>query len=177
MGWTLNHMRRITILLIFVSATLVGQDFTGQAYVLTRDLDEATCRTASACDCCFSELIFIDASRFGLIRRCIHNDTYYGGTYAVTQSELKLIFKSFSVKETIENFDEANEKTINTNTESDIKTTEFEIGSCQPGFVRLINSQIMDFSNGVRVRPDREAAIFKHLKTKKAWTIVQGSGQ
>jgi hypothetical protein len=144
-----------------------SQDLKGRVFMLTAEIDKEKCEIASGCDCCYSELFFLTDKEFGLIARCIYNDTYYKGAYSIKQDKLTLTFKQMYVNEIV---DEATFKVTHTVEKSGIDPTEFTITECN-GNLKL-ESTIPGFEHGLS-QPDKvEKELFKKLKTTEAWKLI-----
>lgn len=60
----------------------------GQIYFFAPELDSATGKATGGCDCCSSNLLFLNDSVFVAVDYCIGNDTYYKGTYKVGSNSI-----------------------------------------------------------------------------------------
>ena len=136
--------------------------------MLMTDFDEENCTIASGCDCCASDLFFLTDKEFGLIARCIYNDTYYRGTYSIKQDKLTLTFKQMVVNEIV---DEATFKDTNKLEKIKIKSTEFTIGECN-GDLKL-SSTDPGLEHGISQSPNVEIEFLKKLKTTEAWKLLE----
>jgi hypothetical protein len=136
--------------------------------MLMTDFDKENCKIASGCDCCASDLFFLTDKEFGLIVRCIYNDTYYKGTYSVKQDKLTLTFIQKIVNEIV---DEATFKVRNEVEKTKVDPVEFTITECG-GDLKLENSTNPGFEHGISQLPSDESELFKKLKTTEAWKLL-----
>lgn len=156
-------------LLLFIgfSSACLAQDLKGRVFMLTAEINAEKCEIASGCDCCASDLFFVTDKEFGLIVRCIYNDTYYKGTYSITQDKLTLTFKQMHVNEIV---DEATFKVTHEVEKSKIEPTEFTITECN-GNLKL-ESANPGFEHGLSQPHSVEREFFKKLKTTEAWKLL-----
>ena len=162
--------RAIFILLLSVGLNSISlaQDLKGQVFQLTDSINVEKCEIASGCDCCASDLFFLTDKDFGLIIRCIYNDTYYKGTYSIKQDKLTLAFKQMHVNEIV---NEATFKATNEVEKTEINPIEFIITECG-GNLKLENSTNPGFEHGIPQPVDVEREKFKKLKTSEAWKLL-----
>lgn len=77
-------MLRLTVILALGLQTIgVGQDFTGQVFMLTEYFVDDKCEVFAECDCCSTDLFFLKDKEFGMVSRCLYNDSYFRGTYGL----------------------------------------------------------------------------------------------
>lgn len=69
----------------------------GQIYFFAPELDSATVKATGGCDCCSSNLLFLNDSVFVAVDYCIGNDTYYKGTYKVHNNSISFRCDSLRV--------------------------------------------------------------------------------
>lgn len=69
----------------------------GQLYIFAPELDSATCEATGNCDCCSSNLLFLDDSIFVAVDYCLDIDTYYKGKYKIKDSTISFISNSLRV--------------------------------------------------------------------------------
>lgn len=75
-------------------------DIVGQLYFYGPELDSVTCKATGSCDCCTSNLLFLNDSAFVALDYCIGGNTYYKGTYKIDKNSIT--FKSDSLRVDIE---------------------------------------------------------------------------
>lgn len=69
-------------------------DFIYQEYILGPNLDSTSLNVFGECDCCLSDLIFIDSTNFYFYNNCDDHSSYYKGNYIVIKDSLKLVFNT-----------------------------------------------------------------------------------
>ena len=162
-------MLRLTVILALgLQAVSVGQDFTGQVFMLTEYFADDKCEGFAECDCCSTDLFFLTDKEFGMVSRCLYNDSYFRGTYSVKANKLTLTFTQTVVDEIL------NEET--NKTQNDLKTIEiqpyqFTISKCGSK-VRFQHATIKDFKNGSRYSLTREKELITELKDARAWKLI-----
>lgn len=94
------------ILLLFLSLTFgsinttIAQSLAGHVYIMTEHLGDGECWILLECDCCSADIFFLTEKEFVMVDRCIHNESYYKGTYTTNKDNLVLNFDQFAVNET-----------------------------------------------------------------------------
>lgn len=161
---------RITLCLIFtVSGLTWSQKFSKQVYLLSDHFSKETCEVDAACDCCASDLIFLNKRQFALIDRCLHNDTYLRGTYVIKGEGITLNFRPVVVSQLYD------EKTQNESHE--IKRLEMtplalQVRPCGQNKVTLGHPAINEYKYGSRRKGINEKEIIRQLKKSKAWKLT-----
>ena len=161
-------MLRIIILTVGFHTIGFGQTFTGQVFMLTEYYWDDKCEVNAECDCCSTDLLFLTDTEFGMVNRCLYNDSYYRGTYSVKANELTLTFKQKVVNEII---NEETNKIKNAPKTVEIKPYQFTISKCDTK-TRLQHTTIKDFKNGSRYSLTREKELIKELKETEAWKLI-----
>ncbi|NOS92970.1 MAG: hypothetical protein HOP30_13685 [Cyclobacteriaceae bacterium] len=159
------------ILLIFMltpSKHMVGQQLSGQVFILAERYNNTTCEIVADCDCCASDLFFLNGKDFALINRCLFNDTYFKGTYQINKGKLTLNFKQMHV---VELMNEETNKITHTVTKTKIAPYVFSIDMCEKK-IRLTHFTIKDFSNGFRYSPENEKELNAKLNKSEAWKLI-----
>ena len=125
--------------------------FTGTTYFLTSDYDLDKCENLSRCDCCASELVFLDESRYAYMFICEASTTFLKGTYIIGSNRLTLNHDSLVVTDVQPMFgDELEEDFDSTQygvfaSEQYIKPLEFTISDCGGRtLLSMINSNDKD---------------------------------
>lgn len=161
-------LRLIIILTVGFQTIGLGQNFTGQVFMLTEYYLDEKCEVNAECDCCSTDLFFLTDKEFAMVNRCLFNDSYYRGTYSVKANGLTLTFKQKVVNEII---NEETNKIKNQTKKVEIKPYKFSIGKCDSK-IRLQHATIKDFKNGSRYSVTREKELTKELKGTQAWKLV-----
>ncbi len=161
-------LRLIIILTIGFQTTGLGQSFNGQVYMLTEYFQDDKCEVTAECDCCSTDLFFLTDKEFGMINRCLFNDSYYMGTYTIKADEVVLTFKQKVINEIT---NEETNKIKNELKTVEIKPYKFAISKCDSK-VRLQHATIKDFKNGSRYSVTREKELIKELKGTEAWKLI-----
>ena len=146
-----------------------GQKFAKQIYLLSDHFSKETCEVDAACDCCASELIFLNKKQFALIDRCLHNDTYLRGTYETKGNDLTLNFRPVVISQLYE------EKTQNENHEKKrlaMTPLVLQIRPCGQDKVTLGHPTIREYKYGSRRKGVNEKEIIRQLKKSKAWKLT-----
>lgn len=60
---------------------LEGTDLSGEVFFIGPEIDSVKADIVADCDCCASDLAFINDSSFIFIARCLEGDTYVKGNY------------------------------------------------------------------------------------------------
>ncbi len=159
-------------LLLFFMLTVCkqihGQQLSGQVFILAEKYEDTTCEIIAPCDCCASDLFFLNSKEFALINRCLFSDTYYKGTYLISKGKLILNFKQMSVLEVV---NEETSKVTHEITHMNISPYVFSVGKCKKK-TRLTHLTIKDFSNGFRYPVQKEKELKKELITSEAWRLI-----
>ena len=161
-------LRLIIILTLGLQGIGFGQTFTGQVFMLTEYFLDDKCEVIAECDCCSTDLFFLTDKEFGMVNRCLYNDSYYRGTYSVKSTGLTLTFKQKVVNEII---NEETNKIKNEPKTVEIKPYQFTISKCDTK-IRLQHTTIKDFKNGSRYSVTREKELIKELKGTEAWKLI-----
>jgi len=105
-----------------------------------------------------------------MIDKCIHNDSYYRGTYTVTKDYLTLKFDQIVVKETY------NDETKETKVEKrslKITTIEFYITTCKTDNFALSRTDLKVLTKAFKEASEKANQTIKDLKKTKAWGQLQ----
>ncbi len=87
----------IFIFLFILNFGYSQNSFSGKAFKLTTDFDKENCKDLSRCDCCTSDLIFLNSNSFYYILTCEGSNYYYKGNYTTTNESLTLNYDSIQV--------------------------------------------------------------------------------
>ena len=140
----------LAFLLVFALNFSYSQEsFEGKAFKLTTHFDEENCQDLSQCDCCTSDLIFINAKLFYYIPACEGSNYYYKGQYKVTTETLTLNFDPIEVVKAYNweaEVDEDAQKFILTSEQREIGTSTFTIDRCNnKTLIRTITDETPEF--------------------------------
>jgi hypothetical protein len=69
----------------------------GQVYLFAPELDTTTCTVSGACDCCLSNVLFLNDTEFIVVNYCGADDYVSQGTYRADGSTVYLHYDSLSV--------------------------------------------------------------------------------
>lgn len=155
----------ILLLTLGIGEICLGQDFTGQVFILSEGYDEVKCEDVAECDCCATDLFFLTSTQFGLINRCLSGDSYFSGTYTLKMNKLKLNFNRKYVNEIV---DEEYNVTGYRTQQTKIDPVEFDVIQCGQK-IRLTHSKTTDWKNGSRYSKPEEKIELNKLLTSKAW--------
>ncbi|MCA4897506.1 MAG: hypothetical protein ACK514_09550 [Bacteroidota bacterium] len=144
------------------------QSFANEVFLLSKFFDENECKTVAQCDCCASDLFFLNSRQFVMVSRCLYNDTYFSGTYSITERNLALTFSQKSVVEKIE--EETNEISYETAMQK-IGNIEFIIDFCQE-HIKVHNSTIKEFTNGSKYDSKTATELLNSLKSNQVFKLL-----
>ncbi len=119
------HFTTIFFFIIF-STSSFAQDFSNQVFLIHNDLDRNACQVTPECDCCTASLYVFNKTQFVYVSECISGDTFYKGTYIITDRSLRLTFHTKRVDERYPN-DDVEETPTFLPHKSEITTMNFEI--------------------------------------------------
>lgn len=153
---------RFMIIFLFAifSIASFAQDFSNQVFLIHSDLDRNACQVTPECDCCTACLYVFNKTQFVYVSECISGDTFYKGTYIITDRSLRLTFHTKRVDERYPN-DDVEETPTFLPQKSEITTMNFEIEKCSSGV--LLKTQF----NGnafFGTRLDQEMSLLEKLK-------------
>jgi hypothetical protein len=125
--------------------------FAGTTYFLTSDYDLDNCENLSRCDCCTSELVFFEESRYAYMFVCEANSTFLKGTYSTDSNRLTLNHDSLVVSDVQPMFGDELEDDFDSTQygvfaqEQYIKPLEFTISKCgERTLISMINNSNKD---------------------------------
>jgi len=154
--------------MLTVCKQIYGQQLAGQVFILAEKYDNTTCEIVAECDCCASDLFFLNSKDFALISRCLFNDTYYKGTYLISKGKLTL---NFNQKYVVELVNEETDKITHNVTKTKIESDVFSISTCEKK-IRLSHLTVKDFSNGFRYPLQKEKELKTELYKTEAWKLI-----
>jgi hypothetical protein len=153
-----------------LSSVIFGQDFSGKVFVQTEDFSNDRCAPRIECDCCASEIIFTSTSYFVMVDRCIHNDTFYKGTYVVSKDQVELKFQQSIVSES---YDETNETSELIRQNTNIGPLRYSISTCSLGETILQRTDLKVLTLAFRLSADQEEKIKKELKDRGVLELLR----
>ncbi|RZJ65736.1 MAG: hypothetical protein EOO50_12615 [Flavobacterium sp.] len=68
-------------------------DVSGKTFSFGPELIAETCEISAECDCCGSDFLFLDDSRFVVVAYCLEGDTFLKGKYEVVGSKIKMTYE------------------------------------------------------------------------------------
>ena len=165
-------MIKIFLTILFLIATLsqgTGQRLTGMVFELGPDKKD--CKIYGECDCCTSDLYFLDDQKFALMDYCESDVILMTGDYKVLMGKLTLTFKQFSVISGQDGTDE-NSKPYTKKNKADIKPIEFTFGKCDNGGQMLENKKFNSYKYGLRAGKTDDSKRIADLLTSDEWKLL-----
>ncbi|RZJ69714.1 hypothetical protein [Flavobacterium sp.] len=68
-------------------------DVSGKAFSFGPEFNAETCEIIAECDCCGSDFLFLDDSRFVVIAYCLEGDSFLKGTYRIVGSKIEMTYE------------------------------------------------------------------------------------
>jgi hypothetical protein len=130
---------------VIVSDTVI--DFTNTVFKYASKTDLEGCKFRLECDCCSSDLVFLNDSVFYLVDYCVEDASVIKGTYFITDGFLIIRSGNTSVHHLYNRSDMDDNSTNDyTVTDSIIKPfhIKFSIASCESG-IKLIDNEEPQF--------------------------------
>ena len=165
----IGHRFIILLYALGFCSIAVGQDLSGQAFLVTDKLQDNFCEVDAGCDCCAADLIFMTSRTFAMISRCLYDDSYFTGTYSKKDNKIILTFRQVAVNDT---YDENSKKSKVELKKLKIQPMEFNLTPCGQGRIRLENSTIKEYKFGTRRPLKDEADLIKKVKGSKQWKML-----
>jgi len=154
--------------LLLIPVWSSGQKFTHQVYVLSDHFEKEKCEVYAPCDCCASDLIFLTKRIFTLVDRCLYQDTYLKGRYAIKENIMTLRFKPVVVSNT---YDEKNKLEGYEKKEVIMTPLMLQVNLCRDK-ITLGHPTIKEYQYGSRQGSEKEKEIIKELRKTKAWKML-----
>lgn len=157
------------ILIICVWATIsgTGQTLTGKIFEIGGEKEN--CRISGACDCCTSEIYFINDKQFALFDYCLFEYFLSTGTYKIVSNNLVLSFKQVSVES---GTDEEKRNEYLRRKVAEIKPMTFQIGKCDDGEAMLENKEFKEYKFGFRKSTTGESKRIADLLKTPEWKLI-----
>jgi hypothetical protein len=145
----------------------MSQKLTGKIFEIGGDKKD--CKVLGECDCCTSEIYFLNDLQFSLFDYCTFEHILLTGTYKVLSNTVTLTFKQTSVTN---GADDEDGKPYLKKAKAEIKPVIFFFGKCDNGALMLENKEIKDYKFGLRKSEIGEAKrIADFLKTDE-WRLI-----
>jgi hypothetical protein len=164
------------LLIIFLTLTFglayttFGQVFSGQVFVMTEHLSADRCEPQIECDCCSSDIFFLTDKTFVMMDKCIHNDSYYRGTYTLTNENLTLNFDQFVIKEI---YSDETEETKIEKQNLKIKPIRFHVSTCKEDHLTLQRTDLKVLTKAFKESNEKSAKMISELKKTDPWKKLQ----
>ncbi|HNR05831.1 MAG TPA: hypothetical protein PKM27_00870 [Saprospiraceae bacterium] len=143
-----------------------GQQFARQVFILSDEFSKEACEVIAACDCCASDLIFLNKKKFALVDRCLHHDTYLRGKYALKGKSMTLDFSPEAVSL---RYDENTQLINKEKKQMSMSPLILQIGRCGQDEVTLGHPTIREYKYGSRRKGINEKEILRQIKKSKPW--------
>jgi hypothetical protein len=133
------------------------------------------CKIFGECDCCTSEIYFINDNQFALFDYCTFEHVLTIGTYKIHQGDLTLLFKQVSVTNGTE------ESGISPGKEpkkylslekGEIKPLTFTFGKCEDGKIMLENKLYNDYKYGLKSNESGEYSRIASFLISEEWELI-----
>lgn len=79
------------------TSTTTIKSLSGQVYFFAPELDTTTCEATGACDCCSSNILFLDNTNFITICYCEADEQIFRGTYQIDKDKVLLQYDTLEV--------------------------------------------------------------------------------
>jgi hypothetical protein len=165
-----SNMTKISLILViltFITIHGVSQSLTGKIYEIGGDRKD--CKIFAECDCCTSELYFINDKQFALIDYCTFDYTLSTGTYEVVSNIMTLTFKQRSLTSGTE--DEGGNPYLKVQN-IEIKALTFKLGKCDDGALMLENNRFKNYKFGLRRDDQDEAKVIADFLQTEEWKLI-----
>lgn len=163
-------MRILIIWIVcFFAFKASGQKFSKQVYILSDHFDKTKCEVDAPCDCCASDLIFLNKRNFALVDRCLHQDSYLRGKYTVRNKVMTLNFKQAVVSN---DFDEVNNQDQYKKQTIKMSTLILQVTLCNSNKNILSHPTVKEYKYGSQRSRIQESEVIRELKKNKAWKLL-----
>ena len=163
-------LRFILVICVLTVYRVAGsQDLSGQVFILSEQFAEDKCEVEALCDCCATELFFINKKEFVMVSRCLFDNTFLKGKYKINPKTLTLKYSKTHVNEKT---DEQSGKVTCEVVKSRVDHTEFEVSQCSKK-IRLRHPTITEFKNGTRHERAKEKQLKAELYKTEAWKLMK----
>ncbi|MCE2994404.1 MAG: hypothetical protein ACK5RG_17845 [Cyclobacteriaceae bacterium] len=163
------QLRWIVLFVALTTSHLIhGQTLSGQVFILSEQYDENKCEVVALCDCCATDLFFINKKEFVMVSRCLFDNTFSKGKYRIKNNLLTLKYNKIHISEKT---DEQTGKVTHVVEKSNIEKSDFEINTCGKK-LRLHHTAIPEFKNGMQYEQSKEKQLKSELLKSKAWKLL-----
>jgi hypothetical protein len=160
----------VSIFQFSLIAKALAQVFTGQVYLMTEHATSDECQAQLECDCCSSDIVFLTDKVFVMADRCIHNNTYFRGTYTAIDEYLTLKFSQFSVEEI---YNDTTEESRYEKNNLKIPSARFYITTCNTNKSILQATDLKVLTKAFKEPAEKAERKIKALKESRAWALLQ----
>lgn len=157
---------RILFYTLWVPVLASGQKFSRQVYILSDHFLRESCEVSASCDCCASDLIFLNRKKFALVDRCLYHDTYLHGKYKASKNILTLEFNPVVIDHT---YGEDHKKEQVEKKDMKIPPLMLQIHPCGSNQTILEHPTIKEYKYGSRQTSRKDSEIIRTLKKSKPW--------
>ena len=145
-----------------------AQVLSGQVFILSEQYDENKCEVVALCDCCATDLFFINKKEFVMVSRCLFDNTFSKGKYRIKNNILTLKYNKIHVSEKT---DEQTGKVTHVVEKSNVEKSEFEMNTCGKK-LRIHHATIAEFKNGMQYDSRKEKQLKAELAKSQAWKLL-----
>lgn len=160
----------LTILLLLTTLSQgTGQQLTNKIFELGPDKKD--CKIYGECDCCTSDLYFLDEKKFALVDYCTFESILTTGEYKFINGKLTLTFSQLTVTHGQDDTDD-NSKPYTKKDTADIKPIEFTFEKCNNGEQMLRNKEFDSYKYGLRADKSNESIRIADLLKSDEWKVL-----
>lgn len=105
-----------------------------------------------------------------MMDKCIHNDSYYRGTYTLTNENLTLNFDQFVIKEI---YNDETEETKIEKQNLKIKPIRFYVSSCKTDNLTLQRTDLKVLTKAFKESNEKSSKMISELKKTDIWKKLQ----
>ena len=158
-----------TIIILTTLISARGQILIGKIFELGADRQD--CKIYAECDCCTSDLFFINENQFVLLDYCTFETTATTGTFKLTKDLIQLTFNQVSVTSGQDYTDDDSTPYI-TKDIIEMKPLVFLLTKCEDGELMLENKEFMDYKFGLRTNTNDEDIRIISLLNSDTWETL-----
>jgi hypothetical protein len=147
-----------------------AQSLSGKIFELGSE--NKNCKIVGNCDCCTSDLYFINLNQFILADNCESQTIFTTGTYKIKSKTVTLYFKDRSVTSGVDYDTNQEDKSFIGVNDSKIAPASFSISSCGVKDIMLINSKIKNYNFGLRGEITDESTRIKQVMISEEWKLL-----
>ena len=157
----------VIAILTLTTISGVSQKLTGKIFEIGGDKKD--CKVFGECDCCISEIYFLNDNQFALFDYCTFEHILSTGTYKIVSNTLTLTFKQASVTN---GTDDDGGKPYLKMEKVEIKPVTFNLGKCDNGALMLENKGFAGYKFGLRKSETGEAKLIADFLTTDEWKLI-----